>query len=280
MLVNTHIDTITLCFITTFLLFFSTGAQAEAGRVDTVLIISIDALHPDALSAENSPNIWKLMKQGKYTLDGHSTQPPLTLVAHSAMFTGIGPDTGGRTDNTWQEGRPSITLPTIFDTAKDRGYSTGFFYSKQKLGFLVSPAMDRHKQNRDFSSDLAMDFIDSQAIGPQTRTFCFLHVSGLDRAGPLEGWLSLGYMEELKLIDDSLAPLFDRVQFRDDYLLIITSDHSGHQKIHGTSHPEDQKLPFILISDSLPLNQFQGASFQVTDLKTILDGLLDTEINR
>ena len=49
-----------------------------AESFSNVLIVSIDALHPDALSAKTSPVIYRQMISGAYTLSGTSTDPPLT----------------------------------------------------------------------------------------------------------------------------------------------------------------------------------------------------------
>ena len=72
-----------------FILFGSTGTAVSAGQLSNVLIISIDALHPDALHQTKIPTISKLMESGTYTLHGRSTEPPKTLIAHTAMFTGL-----------------------------------------------------------------------------------------------------------------------------------------------------------------------------------------------
>jgi len=70
-----------------------------AQPLNHVLIISIDALHPDALQRARIPTIAKLMQTGAYTLDGRSTEPPKTLIAHTAMFTGLRPEQNGKMDN-------------------------------------------------------------------------------------------------------------------------------------------------------------------------------------
>lgn len=243
---------------------------SQAGDLETVLVISIDALHPDALSPQTIQNIYRLMEQGAYTLAGQSTSPPLTLLAHAAMFSGLGPEKNGRTDNRWQEGEPRIKEETIFNIAKSRGYSTGFFYSKEKLGYLVNPSVDYHQLDPEFSLENAAEFFK----GPEKARFCFLHISGLDRTGSREGWLSPEYKEELFFIDETLAPLIRMVESKGSYLIIITSDHAGHGTLHGSDHPEDAKLPLVLVSDRLDLEQYQGIEYQVTDFKSILEKLL------
>ncbi len=240
---------------------------AFSSEIKSVLIISIDALHPAAIGPETTPNINGLMKQGVFTLDGQSTVPPLTLLSHGAMFSGLGPGRGGRAQNDWRPGEAVIQDKTIFDLAKANRFSTGFFYSKEKLGYLVTDTVDRHEWDPDFSIENGLDFFRNS----DDKKFCFLHISGLDRAGPVDGWMSQGYMEEVFYIDQAIAPLIRMVMSKGGYLLMITSDHAGHGKVHGSDHPDDAKLPLVMVSDVADLTQFQGVSYHVTQLKSILE---------
>lgn len=259
-----------ICFVTIIFLSWL-PCLVSAGEIESVLIISIDALHPDALGERSSKTIHSVMKTGVFTLKGQSTSPPLTLLSHAAMFSGIDPNEGGRRDNSWEPGQKRISHKTIFNDAKSKGFSTGFFYSKEKLGFLLSDAVDQHRLDPDFSIENAMVFFKK----PDRKKFCFLHVSGLDRTGPVEGWLSKGYMEELFFIDESLSSLVELITSKKGYLLIITSDHAGHGTIHGSDHPDDSKLPFVMISDVADLKQYHEMDYHVTDLKPMLKGILD-----
>jgi hypothetical protein len=241
-----------------------------AGEIESVLIISIDALHPEALGKKTSNTIHSVMKKGIFTLNGQSTSPPLTLLSHAAMFSGVDPNDGGRKDNSWQPGQKQISHETIFDDAKSNNFTTGFFYSKQKLGFLLSDAIEQHQLDPDFSAENAITFFKK----PGRKKFCFLHVSGLDRTGPVEGWLSKGYMEELFFIDESLSSLVELITSKKGYLLIITSDHAGHKTIHGSDHPDDSKLPLVMVSDTADLKKYQAMDYHVTNLKPMLKEIL------
>ncbi len=245
------------------------AASLQAAPLKNVMIISIDALHPAALNETTTPVIYKEMRAGAYTLNGFSTNPPKTLVSHIAMFTGLGPDESGKSDNQWQPGEPTIDRQTIFNSAKQNGFQTGFYYSKQKLGYLVNEAVDVYRWSRDDAIDLAEAFVRKPG-----RHFVFLHVSGLDFVGPEHGWLSAEYLEELSYIDEYLTPLIRLMKEQKNYLIIITSDHAGHGKIHGTQHPDDYRLPFIIKSDTMKFNKFQNIHYSVTGLKNIVDGIL------
>jgi predicted AlkP superfamily pyrophosphatase or phosphodiesterase len=256
-----------LFIVILFTLAISTVVAAE--QLNNVLVISIDALHPDALQQAKIPNLSKLMQSGTYSLDGRSTDPPKTLIAHTAMFTGLTPDENGKLDNDWGPGETTVQKETIFNTARSYGFKTGYFYSKEKLGYLVSDAIDDHEWSRDDAVYSAEAFMNSQG-----RHFVFLHISGLDIVGPEYGWLSPEYLEELSFIDDYLSSLIALVKERQRYLIVITSDHSGHGKIHGSDHPEDYRLPLIVCSDIVGIKRFQGISFPVTKLKQLLENLL------
>ena len=212
------------------------------------------------------------MNKGVFPLKGQSTTPPLTLVSHAAMFTGRKPDEGGRIDNSWTPGEKTVSGTTIFTDAKSKGYTTGFFFAKEKLGFLVSRDIDTHQLDRDFSVEHAESFFKKD----DSKKFCFLHISGLDRVGPTEGWLSPGYMEELFYIDRSLKSLIKMITSKPGYLIIITSDHAGHSTIHGSDHPDDAKLPLIIISDTVDLESYHGIQFHVATLRSILKNSFKT----
>ena len=251
------------------IIFCLWAASLQAAPLKNVMIISIDALHPAALNETTTPVIYKEMRAGAYTLNGFSTNPPKTLISHTAMFTGLGPDKNGESDNQWQPGEPTVDRQTIFNHAKQKGFQTGYFYSKEKLGYLVNDAVDVHRWSQEGAIDLAEAFVKKPG-----RCFVFLHVSGLDFVGPEYGWLSPEYMEELSYIDEYLTPVIISVKEQKNYLIIITSDHAGHGKIHGSQHPEDYRLPFIINSDTMKFKKFQNIRYCVTDLKNIVDGIL------
>ncbi|BAN36863.1 type I phosphodiesterase/nucleotide pyrophosphatase (plasmid) [Sulfuricella denitrificans skB26] len=240
------------------------AVPAFAREVETVLIVSIDALHPDALSEKTSPTLYALMRSGRYTLAGKSVDPPKTLIAHTAMMTGLTPEESGKQDNDWKPGMPQVARETLFDDARQRGFRTAFFYAKQKLGYLLSYAVDEHALARDDGIDMARAFFSKGG-----KRFAFLHVSGLEDAGTDYGWLSPEYLGELTYIDLELASLLADVGKRGTYLIVVTSDHAGHDRQHGTSHPDDFKLPLIIAADhNLP--PLSAGAFHITGLKDIM----------
>lgn len=136
----------------TFVSFLTISALA--GNLKNVVVISIDALHPDTRLGARIPTFQTLMDSGAYTLDGKSTSPPKTLISHAALFTGMQPAENGKTDTSWQPGQPTISKNTIFNSVRSHGFRTGYFYANRKLGYIANDAIDAHQWSQENSIDL------------------------------------------------------------------------------------------------------------------------------
>lgn len=254
-----------------FLLLIFPQLLLATENLETIVIVSIDALHPDAVVKENIPELWDLIEKSYITKKGLSINPPKTLLSHAAMFTGKTPQESGITNNSWKKGEKRISIPTIFNIASDAGFNTGFFYAKEKLGFLVNESVDYSKLSNIAPVHYGLEYLKNT----EGKKFVFIHISGLDQTGPKYGWMSKEYLEELKYIGEDLRPLVDYLQKRKNILLIITSDHAGHDKIHGSNHPEDKKVPFIAYSDIIDYSFFSKIEpYNVTDLHFFIKNLL------
>ena len=235
---------------------------------DSVLVVSIDALHPAALSAKTSPTLQGMMLPGQYTLNGHSVDPPKTLIAHTAMLTGLPPRQNGKQDNEWQPGEARVALPTLFDDARRAGYRTAYYFSKPKLGYLVNTAVGEYGLAPHDGIERMRTFFRGEG-----KRFAFLHVSGLEWAGVESGWLSPDYLDELSLIDNALAPLFADLRQRGKFAIVVTSDHAGYEKLHGTDHPEGYKLPLILAGNLPRMPTLPDRPWLITELRTLVGTL-------
>ena len=255
-------------------------------RFNNVIVISIDALRPEALSENTTPNISAVMKKGNFTLGGKSIAPPLTLHNHAAMFTGVHPKEFGMSEDDWRDGDKKVSVPTIFASAKAAGYETAYFYSKPKLGYLLTSDVNTHKFAGVKTPESALDVNTQKIAGVKTPesafefyrkqerpAFVFLHVSGCEWIGPEKGWLSPEYLKTLSDIDGRLKPVIELIEKKGKFIIIVTSDHGGHEKLHGTDHPDDFKLPFVFYSDMVRKPDVQDMEYTTTMLKGILDRL-------
>src|SRR5688572_15415303 len=110
-----------------------------------VVIVSIDGLRPDAISAFGAKNLQRLMREGSYTLKAQTILPSKTLPSHTSMLTGVDVDDHGinwNSDQTDDHGH--VDVPTVFALAKQAGYTTAAFFSKTKFHHLEVPASLDH----------------------------------------------------------------------------------------------------------------------------------------
>ena len=66
--------------------------------------------------------------------------------------------------------------------------------------------------------------------------------------GHVYGWLSSEQLSVLFRADQALGNLLaelDARGLREETLIIVTSDHGGHDTTHGSSLPEDMTIPWI-----------------------------------
>jgi phosphopentomutase len=53
------------------------------------------------------------------------------------------------------------------------------------------------------------------------------------------------YMDSVKTSWDNIERVISSLP--DDYTFIITADHGGHDRTHGTDRPEDMTIPMIIL---------------------------------
>ena len=112
-------------------------------------------------------------------------------------------------------------------------------------------------------------------VGEGGKRFVMLHISGLEFIGMELGMALSGVSGRThQILTISLLPLLNDLKRKGNYLLIVTSDHAGHGKYHGTNHPEDYRLPFIILSDIKKFPDIQGSPYHVTELRSIVSGAL------
>ena len=81
----------------------------------------------------------------------------------------------------------------------------------------------------------------SRLISPD---FVFVYFGTVDEAGHAHGWMSDGYLAQLGRVDQALATLINGLP--QDAVLLVQSDHGGHDRSHGTDMAEDMTIPWLV----------------------------------
>lgn len=218
-----------------------------------VVVVSVDGLRPDAIATYNAPTLQRLMRDGAYTLSASTIHPSKTLPSHTSMLTGQPPDRHGVRWNTVATADAgAIELPNIFSVARAHGYRTAAFFSKAKFQPLQLPGTLDYTQapgglfGRWSSARTIADV--ARYVDTAQPNVLFVHLTDPDAAGHRAGWMSPSYGRAVLAADtaiDALIGLAERTYGRGNFSLIVTADHGGHGRNHGSSDPRDVTIPWI-----------------------------------
>ena len=225
------------------------------GRVaDHVIIISVDGLRPDAIAKYEAKTIQRLMREGRYSLTAQTISISKTLPSHTSMLTGVDADVHGITWNSDKTGEfGTVKVPTVFGVAHEAGFSTAAFFSKTKFHHIDVPSTIDHMRaptggvipwNARKTIDLMRDHLDEQAPN-----LMMVHLADADFAGHNFGWMGWMYGMAVREVDLAVANVIDAADARfgrGAYTVILTADHGGHRKSHGTTDPVDTTIPWIV----------------------------------
>jgi hypothetical protein len=215
--------------------------DAGAPITGRIAIISVDGLRADAVNAAPADTLIDLACRGAYSMTAQTVLPSLTLPAHASMVSGYEPAQHGLLHDYYEAGT-YIEVPTVFGLAVEAGLRVVIVVGKQKLVELAPPGT-----YNDFQwvtgGDTAVVDAAIAAIGDGFGVL-FVHLPDLDYAGHTSGWMSSAYLEQLHTTDGEIARLVSALPA--GTTVIVTADHGGHDKHHGTDAATDTTIPWII----------------------------------
>jgi predicted AlkP superfamily pyrophosphatase or phosphodiesterase len=232
------------------------SARATAGRLtDHVVVISVDGLRPDAIERFGAATLQRLMREGAYAPDAQTILPSSTLPSHTSMLTGVEPTVHGILWNSYRVAeRGYVAVPTVFGLARGAGFRTAAFFEKSKLHHIHPPGTIDHVGSFDKRLPWRRSgHRTARAVGEYLATnrpnLVFIHLADVDFAGHLFGWMGRLYGRTVRDVDSAVATLIAHADMhlgRGRYTVIVTADHGGHGRRHGTERPDDTTIPWII----------------------------------
>jgi arylsulfatase A-like enzyme len=232
---------------------FRRQASPRRGLVsDHVVVISVDGLRPDAIARFEARTIMRLVREGRSAESASTILPSKTLPSHTSMLTGEDVDKHGIAWNSNQTGEHGhVAVPTVFGLARAEGFRTAAFFSKGKFNHLEVPGSLDYSQapNGDgrWSADRTAGDVE-RYLATERPNLLFVHFGEPDYAGHLWGWMSWLYGRGVRKADDGVARVLaaaDGAYGVGQYTVILTADHGGHGRNHGSSDSRDTTIPWI-----------------------------------
>jgi arylsulfatase A-like enzyme len=214
---------------------------------DHVVLLSIDGLRPDAIALSDAPNLERLSQRGLSATEARTITLSYTLPSHASMLAGVDAPTHGLVHNDFTPRHGFSRAPTALYFAHDAGLATAMFVSKPKFRHLAIPGsvdvFERPSYQCPAVARRAASYIANVGAG-----LTFVHLSEPDSAGHDRGWMTVAYLRAIAAADVCLGALLTAIEARRDrdrFLLIVTSDHGGHGRTHGSTREVDRRIPWI-----------------------------------
>ena len=212
--------------------------------MDKVILISIDGMRPDGLKACGSDFLDEFTQKSSYTFDARTVFPSVTLPCHLSMFHSVPPERHGTNTNLYVT--PVRPVDGLLEKLKAAGKRSAMYFGWEPLRDIGRPGSLVESEYIDAYSfdhtdamltDRALNYI--ELAKPD---FVFLYmVETDDKGGHDNGWMTDLYLDYIRRAMDNVKKVKEAVG--DEYTIIVTADHGGHDRCHGTDMPEDMTIP-------------------------------------
>ena len=213
-----------------------------------VILISIDGMRPDGVLNCGNPFVEEMMKKGSHALDARTVIPSVTLPCHTSMFHSVTPERHGITTNTYMpQVRP---INGLAEQIKMMGGKCAMFYGWEPLRDITRPGSLQWAEYFNAYADEHTDGILTgkalECIEKYQPDFVFLYMVETDEKGGHDsGWMTPTYLEYVSHAIDNVKRVVEAAG--DEYTVIVTADHGGHDRAHGTEMPEDMTIPMFFM---------------------------------
>ena len=213
-----------------------------------VLLILIDGMRPDAVQQCEHKFLYEFMtKECTYSFNGRTVMPSLTLPCHMSLFHNVEPDRHGIYNNTYHA--PSHKLDGLFDVLAAAKKKNFFYRTWHELRDLCRPGalsrdifIDYYAYDNEADKELCR--IAVRDIVEEEPDFVFYYSGNSDEKAHKYGWMGQEYMDAIALASEHIEKFIKSLP--EGYSVVITADHGGHARTHGTEMPEDMTIPIAL----------------------------------
>lgn len=216
--------------------------------MEKVILISIDGMRPDGFLSCGNGFVEEMMKKASYSLEAQTVFPSVTLPCHMSLFHSVTPQRHGITTNIYIPfARP---LNGLFEQLKLFKKVNAMFYGWEQIRDVSRPDSLRyaeyfHARMADRTDSLLTDSA-LHCIEKNHPDFVFLYLAETDEKGGHDyGWMTPEYLDCIDAAIENVKKVYEAVG--DEYTIIVTADHGGHDRCHGTEMPEDMTIPVFFI---------------------------------
>ena len=211
-----------------------------------VILISIDGMRPDGFLQCGHPFAQQMLKEWSYTLTARSVSPSITLPCHTSIFYSVPPTRHGIFTNLYTP--PVRPVKGLAESLAEAGKINAAFYNWETMRHVwrsetmkYTTLIDAYAEE---NTDAALTDCAIRLIQAREPDFVYLYmVETDDKGGHDHGWMTLEYLKQLANAVGCVQKVFEAAKER--YHILVTADHGGHDRTHGTDSPEDMTIPMF-----------------------------------
>ncbi len=213
-----------------------------------LILISIDGMRPDGLKLCGNPAVDYLKTKGSYTFDAQTVMPSVTLPCHMSLFYGVVPTRHGILSNAFV---PQVhTVKGLFEKVSALGGVSAIFYGWEPMRDVAPAGTCKYATYINAYTEESVDTLLTDGamklIQDKKPDFVYLYQVDTDEKGGHDnGWMSEEYLRRVSIAIGNARRVVEA--FGDEYTVIITADHGGHDYMHGTELAEDMTIPMFFI---------------------------------
>ena len=253
-------------------------------RYSHVVLLGFDGLAGTNLdSADCMPFLKSLAEKGAWTLHKRAVLPTWSATNWASMFMGVGPEGTGYTQwdskfsvFTPSDKGPGGMFPTVFTQLHIANPDAESFCACQWDGikYVVDTSVISHVVLFPDSPEGTEDMANYAAshIAEKQPALSVLAWDYPDYTGHTCGWYSKEYYEMLPQLDRYLQTVVEAIEaspMASSTLIIVTSDHGGHDMGHGMELDTDLFCPLVLYGPGVQAKEMKGAIYQYDIAATI-----------
>jgi predicted AlkP superfamily pyrophosphatase or phosphodiesterase len=223
-----------------------------------VLLILVDGMRPDAVTSCTHPAVRDFMENSLYTLSARTVMPSVTLPTHMSLVPQRSAGTA-RDNHKYISRRmvqaarricASASMPPPANAALSFTTGSSFATCARPGSLSASPPFSAaicmgYEAANELVTCAAIECLESSEPD-----FMFVYLGWVDEAGHAHGWMGDEYMRSVRASWDQIERMSE-VAFERGYTVIVTADHGGHERSHGSDMDEDMLIPLFIRGEGI-----------------------------
>jgi predicted AlkP superfamily pyrophosphatase or phosphodiesterase len=250
----------TLCFV--LLPALTCGGQDQAEK--KVLIIGIDGCRPDALLKAETRNLDILWQNGAYSFDAMTDEISSSGPSWTAMLTGVWHDKHNVVSNQYED--PNLeAFPHFFRRIREEKPELKTFsvVNWGPIHKILGEQEANHASSP--SNDNRVAVMASRLLKHEDVDVLFVQLDHVDHAGHTHDFSpdSKKYLRAIEKADRQVGRMIDALEKRknldrENWLILVSTDHGGSEFGHGKNTPEHRTIFFIAAGKDASRGEIRG----------------------